>query len=191
MLIESIIKSVKGGRIFPVFNQIKSSYGQLHSKKPSIFEYNGAHDLAGCFDKLLRSYFRNKYRSMDIIEDITDDHNLRKDRYSNWIVLNKLQPLLKNIEPEEFLLSVVSGQSGFKLSQLFMLDRLTISTVRHDIEKRYSKLFCWLENFRKETAKRGYASMKGRRKYFDGIGSSSIEKRKNALNLAVRWVIQY
>ena len=181
MLIESIIKSVKGGRIFPVFNQIKSSYGQLHSKKPSIFEYNGAHDLVGCFDKLLRSYFRNKYRSMDIIEDITDDHNLRKDRYSNWIELNKLQPLLKNIEPEEFLLSVVSGQSGFKLSQLFMLDRLTISTVRHDIEKRYSKLFCWLENFRKETAKRGYAEMKGRRKYFDGIGSSIALKRERML----------
>ena len=190
-LIESILKSVRDSRIFPVFNQVSSSYGQLFSKKPNIFEYNGAHDIGDCFDEFFELYFRSKSRSMAIIEDISNDHNLKKDRCSNWNELKKLEPLFENIIPEEFILSVVSGQSDFKLSQVFLIDHLTISTAKHNIEKRYSILFDWHDNFCNNTAKLGYAEIKGKRKYIDGIGSSNIEKKRKALNLAVRWVIQY
>jgi DNA polymerase I-like protein with 3'-5' exonuclease and polymerase domains len=56
---------------------------------------------------------------------------------------------------------------------------------------RYSSLFQWLENYKKQTTRRGYAVLNNKRKYFDGLKSSNLEKRKKAQNFAVRWLIKY
>jgi len=66
-----------------------------------------------------------------------------------------------------------------------------VSTIRHDLELRYSTLFQWIETFEKQTTKQGYAIIDNKRKYFDGLKSSNIEKRKKAKNLSVKWLIQY
>ena len=60
------------------------------------------------------------------------------------------------------------GYSDAKLSKRFLIDRLTLSTIRHDLEMRYFSLFQWVENFRRETARLGYLSNNNKYKYFDG-----------------------
>ena len=56
---------------------------------------------------------------------------------------------------------------------------------------RYPTLFNCIEAFKKETKKRGFSSIDNKRKYFDGLKSSNIEKRNKAVNLSVRWLIKY
>ena len=72
-----------------------------------------------------------------------------------------------------------------------MIDRVGLSTVYHDIEKRYSRLFEWKGGFCKETLKEGYATLNDQKKYLSGLLSSNLEKKKNALILAIKWAIKY
>ena len=47
---------------------------------------------------------------------------------------------------------------------------------------RYSTLFEWLSGFRAEASRHGYVTGPHGRKYLSGLGNSSIEKRKKALD---------
>jgi hypothetical protein len=68
---------------------------------------------------------------------------------------------------------------------------MSASTIRHDIEVRYRKLFKFLEKFRSESAAQGFACRSGKRKYLAGLKSSSLGKRQKAQEYAVRWLLQW
>lgn len=57
--------------------------------------------------------------------------------------------------------------------------------------ERYPKVFRYFADSKAEGLKRGYVEREGMRRYFDGFGSSSIEKRNTAQVLAGRWLLQY
>ncbi len=46
--IDSIVKAIKEGKIYPIFNQMKSTYGQLTSNIPNLFDIDGISNLKGC-----------------------------------------------------------------------------------------------------------------------------------------------
>ena len=89
------------------------------------------------------------------------------------------------------MLFIIIGYSDAKISKHFMVDRLTISTLRHEIEMRYPILFKWVEDFKRKAEKQGYAIINDKRKYIDGLKSSNIDKRNKAKILIMRWVIKY
>ena len=91
----------------------------------------------------------------------------------------------------QLLLSFVTGVSDHQLCRIFLLDRNSIERLRHDFQIRYSKAFQWLEKFRETTATNGFASAFRRRRYFDGLRSSDLEKRNRALRSAVKWLIRW
>jgi hypothetical protein len=64
-------------------------------------------------------------------------------------------------------------------------------TMRLAIEKRYPDVFRWLLDFKRETVTRHFAEHGGKRKYFDGLKSSDLNKRQRALIAGVRWVLRY
>ena len=96
---------------------------------------------------------------------------------------------LKGLNHDEFLLSVVCGESGPALSRRFTLERMLVESACHDLKVRYSTLFEWLSGFRAEASRHGYVTGPNGRKYLSGLGSSSIEKRKKAMDACVRWRI--
>ena len=189
--VDAIIKSAKGKKIYPIFNQIKTSYGQISSTGPNLFEGDGSDDIKNSISKSLRPYFRDTKSSMDILEKLSHDQNFKKDRVNNKNEFMEAHPQMKEIKKDEFLLTTLIGYSDAKLSQKFMIDRLTLSTLRHELEMRYPTLFQWIEDFKTRSAKQGYAKLGNKRKYLDGLKSSNLEKRKKAINLSVRWLIQY
>lgn len=189
--VDAIVKSIKGKKIYPTFNQIKTSYGQISSTGPNIFDNEGSDNLKNCFSKSLMPYFRDTKSSMDILQKLSHDHNFKKDRAKKKKEFMAAHPQMKEIKKDEFLLAALIGYSDAKLSQKFMIDRLTLSTLRHELEMRYSTLFHWIEDFKTRSAKGGYAKLGNKRKYLDGLKSSNLEKRKKAINLSVRWLIQY
>jgi DNA polymerase-1 len=189
--VDAIVKSAKGKKIYPIFNQIKASYGQISSTGPNLFEVTGSDDIKNFISKSLRPYFRDTKSSMDILEKLSHDQNFKKDRVKNKNEFMEAHPQMKEFEKDEFLLTTLIGYSDAKLSQKFMIDRLTLSTLRHELEMRYPTLFQWIEDFKTHSAKQGYAKLGNKRRYLDGLKSSNLEKRKKAINLSVRWLIQY
>ncbi|MGA1871867.1 MAG: hypothetical protein ACMUJM_25375 [bacterium] len=192
IIIDTIAKAITGNKLRPTFNQIKYAYGQLSSVRPSIFEKEGCSDLKLCFNKNFQGFFKDSKRSMRMLENLSKDTMLHRDRLlKNNNIYIKNHPLLKGLDFDELLLSIIIGLSDSKLSKRFLVDQLTASTIRHELEVRYSILFQWIENYRKLVSKQGFASIRNKRKYFDGLKSSNIEKRGKALNFAIRWLISY
>ncbi len=68
---------------------------------------------------------------------------------------------------------------------------MAVSTIRHDIESRYNKLFLWIADFKKEALDKGYVELNDQKKFFSGLKSPNLEKRKKALELTIRWIIKY
>ena len=77
------------------------------------------------------------------------------------------------------------------MSRRFTLERMAVDSACHDVKVRYDRLFGWLSRFREDAAKRGYVTGRRGRKYFVGLKSSSIEKRKKATDACVRWLIYW
>lgn len=190
-MIDSIFKSVKDSKLWPIFNQIKSRYGQLSSTNPGLFDLEKSSDFKHCFNNNFKVFFKDPKKSLAKLGNLSKDSTLQKDNLSNSYPFMENQPLIKELKPDKLLLLIVIGFSDSKLSKQFLIDQLTITTIRHNLELRYVTLFQWLKNFREQTLRQRFAFANNKRKYFDGLKSSNIEKRKKALNLAVRWLIQY
>ena len=190
--VDCIARSVEDGKIRPLFSQMKSPEGRLSSARPSLFGIEGV-DLRHCFGEAVSGYFRDSRRSLAILEELSEDADLRRDRSDkgNRNRFMATHPVMKGLPQDDLLVSIVAGLSDAELSRRYMLDHVTLSTIRHDLELRYSRLFRWLECFRIECASQGYAAIGSRRKYLQGLQSSNVEKRRRALRSAVRWSIQY
>ena len=99
--------------------------------------------------------------------------------------------LMKELDTDGLFLAVITGYSDYKLSKEFMIDRTTVLTIRHDLETRYPILFDWIRQFKKRTLKQGYIRFNNKKKYFDGLKSSNLEKRKIAVNNSIKWILKY
>ena len=100
-------------------------------------------------------------------------------------------PPLSDGQHFQLLLSIITGVSEYQLCRMFLLDRNAVESILHDFQIRYSKTFLWLGKFRETTATNGFASACGRRRYFDGLRSSDLEKRNSALHSAVKWLVKW
>jgi hypothetical protein len=191
--LESISASVTDGRIYPLFNQIKSRAGLLSTVKPNLFVNDTLPELKSCFDSGVRDYFRDIQRSLDILSEVTQDPVLREVRESKSKVdvFMAEHAVMKDLDHDECLLSLAVGQSDSRLSRAFLVDRVKVRAIRHDLEKRYQTMFQWLGTYRRKAQTNGYATIDGGRKYIDGLKSSDMARRDRAMEDAVRWLIRY
>jgi DNA polymerase I-like protein with 3'-5' exonuclease and polymerase domains len=188
--LESISAASHEGKIYPLFNQIKSRTGLLASVGPSMFDIEGVSELKSCFDRTVRDLFVNARTSLRLLAKMTKDPVLVRVTSSQSNVVAK-HPLMRELDSDELLLRLAVGQSDTALSRKFLVDRFKIATMRHDLEKRYQTMFRWLNDFRRWTRTKGYATNGDLRKYFDGLKSADVAKRGQSLEYAVRWLIHY
>ena len=147
--------------------------------------------MRACVGPALREFFPNRQKALDCLEAESKDRHLKSDR-SEQRRGNKFMAkhdTMKELDHDEFLLSVICGESGPAMSRRFTLERMEVDSACHDVKVRYNRLFEWLSRFREEAAKRGYVTGPRGRKYLAGLKSSSIEKRKKAADACVRWLI--
>jgi len=191
--LESIANATRNGKIYPLFSQIKSRSGLVLSTGPNMFDIDEPSQLKSCFDGKLHELFVDSKASLHILAEVTKDPILIKVLASK----SKIDPIFANlpvmqgIGPDEFLLRLAVGQSDTALSKIFLVDRMKIATMRHDLESRYQTMFQWLKSYRRSARTKGYATYGDQRKYIDGLKSSDIAKRAQALEYAVRWLIRY
>ena len=189
--IDLIIKAMKKNKIHPLFSQTRSSNGLPTSSKPNLFSIQGFATLINCFDKTIQPFFPDRRKALDQLEKIIQTPNLKRDLLKDMNILLKPYQPENEIEEEDMLLAIILGYSNIKLSRQFLIDQSIISFIRNSIELRHSRLFDWIDSFQRQAAKDGYFMVGNRKKYFDGLKSSNIEKRNKAKIIAVRWLIQY
>lgn len=194
--VDSISKAVSDNKIRPNFNQIHCPFGQLTSYNPNIFLNEFSKDeislLKSCFDKKLATFFVNLNTSLEILGNLSKDLKFKNGiskKFDNLSIKNLC--FIKDLKIDEILIYIIIGYADYKLSKLFLIDQLTVSTIRHEFEVQYSKLFHWLDKFRTQTLSQGFACVDNKRKYFNGLKSSNIEIRKKATGFAIRWTIKY
>ena len=190
--IEAVLQSVQNGRVHPVFSQTRTDHCRLSSVKPKLFDSDNIKDLQLCLPGGLRQFFSDSRKALGILANEAGDNVLQSDLVAaEGCCRLKSIPPLEDGDHFQFLLSIVTGVSDHQLCRIFLLDRSAVAAIRHDFQARYSSTFFWLDRFFKETAANGFASAHGRRRYFDGLRSSNLEKRNSALHSAVKWLLQW
>lgn len=189
--LESVSTAVVDGKIHPLFNQIKSRTGLVVTSAPSLFDTETLAALRPCFRGSVRHLFPDTQRSLDKLAQMTKDSVLLRVRAGKSKVdpVMARHPLIRGLNHDSLLVSLVVGQSDVEISKRFLVERWRVAKVRHDLGKRYQTMFRWLNSFRRLTQRKGYASNGNLRKYIDGLKSSDIARREHAMNLAVRWLI--
>lgn len=190
--IESILSATRNNRVYPVFNPVGSPSGVATTSRPKLFEINGIPRLKSCFPKSIKGYFKDVQKELDTLSNVTQDRTLTADRTkrSRKNKFMAAHPLLKDVPHDELLWCLVVGESDASVGNKFFLDRLSVSTVRHDVEKRYEAAFEWLRSFQREAAECGYARVGSKQKHLDGLKSANVAKRRDSLRHVVRWLLR-
>ena len=190
-LLETICKAEEGGKVFPLFSQVKSAHGSISSSDPKLFDLRGGVAASEVLDKELRQLIPNENRTLDILQSLTGDLGLKRDRQARkdkFIIGD--EPVLAGLDHVDALISIAIGLPNAALCKRFLIDPRRATVLRELVVGRYAKLFEWLDNFRKKAVSEGFVSLGHRRRYWDGLGSSDIERRNKALQSAVRRLIE-
>lgn len=190
-LIESVATAATGSRIYPLFNQVRAPSGRLWSMDPDLFNDEQPESLKRCIGRSVLPFFSDPVKAIDCVQAESKDRNLQVDRNrrrgGNEFMAK--HPVMKGLDHDKLLWSVVCGASGPSMSRTLMLQRIEVDSIVHDLRIRYKRLFEWLSGVREKALKYGYIEGPKGRKYMAGLKSSNVEKRKRALDEAVRWLI--
>lgn len=191
--VESISLSAKENKIYPLFNQIRRSSGRLSSTDPSLFENDGLELLKGCIDSATHDFWGDSVKAINLLQSESEDKNLQLDRSKRQCdnLFMASHHLMKELDYNELLLSVVCGLSGPAMSRQFMLERINIDSICYDLIMRYDKLFAWITTFRNNARSQGFVTGAKGRKYLDGLRSSNLAKRKKASDDAIKWFLDF
>jgi DNA polymerase I-like protein with 3'-5' exonuclease and polymerase domains len=191
--LDSIIKAIRRGRVYPLLSQTRDGHGRISSADPDLFADDGLEQLRVCIRGEAVAWFRDKRRSLDLAQQASGDGVLKKDRSGPRDVnlFMSRQAIMKGVDHDDLLLRILIGEQPHRLSARFLMDRLTVSSIVHILVNRYPKLFQYVDNSKSQGLKLGYVERDGIRRYFYRFGSSSLEKRSKAQFLACRWLLQY
>jgi DNA polymerase I len=188
--LEEICRREENGKVFPLFSQVKAPYGSISSVDPRLFELEGGLRPGAVLDKDIRQRIPDARRALDVLQHLTGDRTLQKDRQARKNdFIGGGQPSLVGLCHTEVLISLLIGVSNAALCKRFLIDVRRASVLREVVTSKYPRLFGWIEECRRNIASSGFASSGGRRRYWEGLGSSDIARRHRALRSAVRWLI--
>lgn len=189
--LESISGAARDGKVYPLFNQIRSRTGRVVTNGPSLFDIEGPRELKSCVDGRVHDFFMDTRKALATLAQLTQDPVLLRAVAAKFKAdpVMAEHPWMQDFDCRDLLTSHAVGQSDAVLSRRFLVECSKIAAVRHDLERRYQTTFRWLNDFCHMTRAKGYAANGDLRKYIDGLKSSDIARRDQALEHAVRWLI--
>ncbi len=189
--LDAICKGQKDGKVFPLFSQLKAPHGLISSADPRLFDPSVGLRAGVVLDKDIRQRMPDENRTLDILLALTGDPVFEKDRRGRKREFIGGEGLpFAGIDHADVLISVAIGVSNAALCKRFLIDARRATALREHVIERYRRLFEWLDEYRRNIMFAGFASSGTRRRYWEGLRSSNIDKRNRALRSAVRWLIE-
>jgi DNA polymerase-1 len=188
--LDAIRNAARGGKVYPLFSQLRVPHMSATSSSPNLDEALHANAVG---DSLLSQDYPTPKRALQRLQEITADEVLRTEltRCARSVFRCTQEPLLDGLDHADVLLSIAIGLPDAAVCRRFLLSPEKAMRIRTNLLVRYPVLFEWLDRFRRESIARGYAEHDGRRVYFEGLRSSSIEKKNTATTSAIRWLVRY
>ena len=188
--LEAIRNAARGGRVFPLFGQLRLPHRSESSSSPNLDE---ALRINAVKDVFLSQDYPNANQALQRLQQITQDEALRTEltRCARSDFRCAGEELLQGMEHGDVLLWIAIGLPNAALCRRFLISPEKAIRIRANLQVRYPVLFEWLERFRRESIARGYAEYDGQRKYLAGLRSSDVEKRNMATASAIRWLVRY
>jgi hypothetical protein len=119
--LEEICRREKNGRVFPLFSQVKAPHGSISSADPRIFELEGGLPPGAVPDKDIRQRIPDASRALDVLQHLTGDRALQKDRQSRKNdFIGGGHPSLAGLCHTEVLVSLSIGVSNAALCKSFV-----------------------------------------------------------------------
>ena len=165
-----------------------------HRLIPTCLLMMGLRVCASCIGGEPAVWLQDRRRSLDQVQQASGDLVLKRDRTGP----RQLNLFMRGPGDHGRRRSRRSAAEGsdrriiappFELVSLWIDSRSTTSFTPWGPGTR--GLFHYIADARAKGLKRGYVEREGLRRYFDGFGSSSIEKRNMAQVRACRWLLQY
>jgi DNA polymerase I-like protein with 3'-5' exonuclease and polymerase domains len=190
--VDLIIESIRGGKVFPLFSQVKSKYGVVTAKQPDFLISPYLKELTVCFERQVRPFFRDPLSVMNRVQTLSGDEALEKDMSDGFGVNAFLggYPTTKRVDGNSLLLAIITDMSDSKLINRFLIDKNDLTRLRKDLESRYEKVFGFLDKFKRDSLEKGFSEIDGNRRYWVGLKSPNIEKRRKAIQFALKWLIE-
>lgn len=191
--VDVIFKSIREGKIYPIFSQIKSKSGSVTTKQPDILDISYLKKLPLSFESKIRPFFRDQLSAINRIKALSGDEVLRQDMSDSASVNAYLNshPTMKGIDYNSLLLSIITDMPDSKIANLFFINMGNLVAFRKEIEARYEILFRFLNKFKSDSLTRGFSEMEGRRKFLVGLQSPNLDKRRKAEQFALKWLIAH
>jgi DNA polymerase-1 len=189
--VDAIIRSIRNGRVFPIFSQVKSKSGFVTAKQPDILDAEYLKEFSACFDRKVRPFFRSLLSAINRIQTLSRDKVLKKDMSGDPNVNSyiKSHPELTGVDSNGLFLQMITGASDSRMVSRFLIDRRDLALLRSDLESRYGRLFSFLNKFQRDFFEKGFAEIEGKRRYLVGLKSPNLEKRRKASQLALEWLL--
>jgi DNA polymerase I len=189
--VDVILKSIRDDKIYPIFSQIKSKSGIVTTKQPDLFDMSYLKEFPFCFELQIRPFFRDPLSAMNRIQAVSHDELFRQDMSDSSGVNAYLNghPLMKGVDANSFLLAMITDMPDRKIANRFFIDMGNLVALRKEIESRYEILFRFLNKFKTDSLKKGFSEMDGNRKYWVGLKSPNLDKRRKAEQFALKWLI--
>jgi|SRR5919109_1266400 DNA polymerase I-like protein with 3'-5' exonuclease and polymerase domains len=190
-MLDAISNGAKNSKVFPIFSQLKPSYGRFSSSDPKLVDPEGSLQLSAVLDLDIRQLMPDEVRALDSLQALTGDRALERDRRARGrdFIDDEISSLA-GLDHADVLISIAVGLSDAAFSKRFLIDARRASVLREKITARYSEMFAWLNQYRRSVVSAGFAVSGRRRKYLDGLRSSDLERRNKAVQSALRWLIE-
>jgi len=127
--LDSIIKAIRRGRVYPLLSQTRDGHGRISSIDPDLFADDGLEQLRGCIRGGSVTWFRDKRRSLDLAQQASGDAVLKKDRlglprYVNLFMSRQAKMI--GVDHDDILLRILSNRTGFPLVSSWIGSRLAV-----------------------------------------------------------------
>src|SRR5208283_1971960 len=99
--VESIIKVIRRGRVYPLLSQVRDGDGRISSTDPDLFADDGLERLLrDCVGGESAVWFQDSRRSLDLAQQASGDLALKKDRTGpkNLNLFMKGQPSMNGVD---------------------------------------------------------------------------------------------
>jgi DNA polymerase I len=136
--VESIIKAIRRGRVYPLFSQTQERDGRISSTDPDLFADDGLEQLRHCVGGKSAMWFHDSRKSLELAQQASGDLVVKKD-LTGPRQLNRFMkglPIMSGLDHDDLLLRVLIGESRHQLSAHFLVDQITSNSIILALEMR-------------------------------------------------------
>ena len=185
--LNEVITSVENGKVRAVFNQVRESCGQITSSDPCLEATIAARAISA---KIVVGKWYDPEQALQQLSILAKDPLMASDcQDQNPMRFLNMDSIVVGIPNLEIVIFLAISPSEEAMAKQFLISRSLAAKAHREIVDRYGVTFSSIAMIRKSAVVNGFVERNRRRKYLQGLQSSDVNKRNEALKSAIKWLL--